>query len=122
MTGTSKEPHSGEHESLAHEVEDYFAGDIEIERESLEASMQHDYSTGIVPLNKRRPIGHFIALWTTFVAGYSFLFVGVEVHDAGFTLPGTIGVTALGVAMYMLYWVFGCYIGSRTGQTMTLLT
>ena len=131
MSGTSNDPGAGgqgphaggqEHESIAHEVEDYFASDLEIERESLEASIQHDYSTGIVPLDKRRPLGHFIALWTTFAAGYSFLFVGVEVHDAGFTLPGTIGVTALGVGMYMAYWVFGCYIGSRTGQTMTLLT
>lgn len=123
MTGT-KEPGAGghEHESMAHEVEDYFAGDIEIERESLEASIQHDYSTGIVPLDKRRPLGHFIALWTTFAAGYSFLFVGVEVHSAGFTLPGTIGVTVLAVGIYMAYWIFGCYVGSRTGQTMTLLT
>ena len=116
---------SHEHESVAHEVEDYFSGDIEIEREALHDSVAHDYSTsatGLVPLDKRRPIGHFVALWTTFAAGYSFLFVGTEVHDSGFSLLGTVGVTALGVGIYFAYAIFGAYLGSRTGQTMTLLT
>src|SRR5437868_1174803 len=110
------------HETLVQEVEGYFAGDLEIERESLQESIAHDYSTGIVPLDKRRPIGHFIALWTTFAAGFSFLFVGTEIHDAGFTLPGTIGVTALGIGIYFAYAIFGAYLGSRTGQTHSLLT
>ena len=114
-----------DHESLAHEVEDYLSGDIEIEREALHDSVAHDYSTsstGLVPLDKRRPIGHFIALWTTFAAGFSFLFVGTEVHDSGFTLLGTIGVTALGIGIYFAYAIFAAYLGSRTGQTMSLLT
>jgi purine-cytosine permease-like protein len=124
MTGTSQGPQPGGHESesLAHEVEDYFASDLEIERESLQESIQHDYSTGIVPLDKRRPITHFISLWTTFAAGFSFLFVGTEIHDAGFTLPGTIGVTALALAIYFAYAIFAAYLGSRTGMTMPLLT
>ena len=75
-----------------------------------------------MPLDKRRPIGHFIALWTTFAAGFSFLFVGTEIHDAGFTLPGTIGVTLLGIGIYFAYAIFGAYLGSRTGQTHSLLT
>ncbi len=114
-----------DHESLAHEVEDYLSGDIEIEREALHDSVAHDYSTsstGLVPLDRRRPIGHFIALWTTFAAGFSFLFVGTEVHDSGFTLLGTIGVTALGIGIYFAYAIFAAYLGSRTGQTMSLLT
>ncbi len=109
-------------EHLAHEVEEYFAGDFEIERESIQESIAHDYSTSIVPLDRRRPLGHFVALWTTFAAGFSFLFVGTEIHDAGFTLPGTIGVTLLGVGIYFAYAIFGAYLGSRTGQTMSLLT
>jgi len=122
MAGTSHGDgdHGAEH--LAHEVEEYFASDLEIERETIQESIAHDYSTGIVPLNKRRPITHFISLWTTFAAGFSFLFVGTEIHDAGFTLPGTIGVTVLGLAIYFAYAIFGAYLGSRTGQTMSLLT
>jgi purine-cytosine permease-like protein len=117
--------HGHNPDELAHEVEEYFHDDLEIERDSLSDSIAHDYSTsstGIVPLDKRRPIGHFIALWTTFAAGFSFLFVGTEIHDSGFTLPGTIGVTALGIGIYFAYAMFGAYLGSRTGQTHALLT
>lgn len=113
------------HATLTHEVEEYFSGDIEIERESLHDSVAHDYSTsstGIVPLDRRRPMGHFIALWTTFAAGFSFLFVGTEIHDAGYSLPSTIGVTALGIGIYLAYGIFAAYLGSRTGQTTSLLT
>jgi purine-cytosine permease-like protein len=119
-------PHHGHNpEELAHEIEGKLHDDIEIERESLADSIAHDYSTsstGIVPLNKRRPITHFIALWTTFAAGFSFLFVGTQIHDSGFTLLGTIGVTALGIGIYFAYAIFGAYLGSRTGQTHALLT
>jgi purine-cytosine permease-like protein len=120
-------PHQHGHgpEDLAHEVEEKLHDDLEIERESLADSISHDYSTsstGIVPLDKRRPIGHFIALWTTFAAGFSFLFVGTELHDSGFGLAGCIGVTALGIGIYFAYAIFGAYLGSRTGQTHSLLT
>ena len=120
-TGTDGE-HGHSSEPLAQEIEEFFDHDIEIERESIQESIAHDYSTSMVPLDKRRPIGHFVALWTTFAAGFSFLFVGTEIHDAGYTLPGTIGVTALGIGIYFAYALFGAYLGSRTGQTHSLLT
>jgi purine-cytosine permease-like protein len=107
------------------EVEEFFEHDIEIERQALHSSIAHDYSTsdtGFVPLDRRRPIGHFIALWTTFAAGFSFLFVGTQIYASGFSLPGTIGVTALGLGIYFGYALFGAYLGSRTGQTHSLLT
>jgi purine-cytosine permease-like protein len=119
-------PHHGHTpEEVVHELEEKLHQDIEIERETLHDSIVHDYSTsstGLVPLDKRRPIGHFVAIWTTFAAGFSFLFVGTEIHDAGFTLLGTIGVTALGIGIYFAYAIFGAYLGSRTGQTHSLLT
>jgi cytosine permease len=107
------------------EVEEKLHDDIAIERDSLQSSIAHDYSTsstGLVPLDKRRPIGHFIALWTTFAAGFSFLFVGTEIYASGFTLPGTIGVTLVGIGIYFAYAIFGAFLGSRTGQTHSLLT
>ncbi len=126
MPGTDHEHEPASHghgaEQLTHEIEDFFDHDLEIERESLQESIAHDYSTGLVPLDKRRPLGHFVALWTTFAAGFSFLFVGTEIHDAGYTLPGTIGVTLLGIGIYFAYALFGAYLGSRTGQTHSLLT
>jgi cytosine permease len=120
-----RRPQGHNAEELTHELEAKLQEDLEIERESLHDSIAHDYSTsstGIVPLDKRRPVGHFISLWTTFAAGFSFLFVGTQVHDAGFTLPGTIGVTAVGIGIYFAYAIFGAYLGSRTGQTHSLLT
>lgn len=130
MSGTSNKQdpplrHAHHPDELAHELEAKLQTDIEIDRDSLHESIAHDYSTsstGIVPLDKRRPVGHFVALWTTFAAGFSYLFVGAQIHDAGFTLPGTIGVVALGIGIYFAYAIFGAYLGSRTGQTHTLLT
>jgi purine-cytosine permease-like protein len=119
MAQTS-EHHHGPHE-LAHDLE----GDLELERASLHESVAHDYSTsehGIVPLDKRRPIWHFIAIWITFVGGFSFLFTGTQIHDAGFSLAGCVGVSLLGSGMYFLYVMFSAYLGSRTGQTHALLS
>ncbi len=90
----------------------------------LEESISHDYSTsenGIVPLDRRRPLWHFAGLWTTFAAGFSFLFLGFELHD-GHSLPSVVGISAFGFALYVAYAMFGSYLGSRTGQTHGLLT
>ncbi len=106
---------------IATDVAD-FREDLEFEREELTASIEHDYSTRIVPLDHRRPMWHFIGLWTTFVAGFSYMVLGFEIYGGGFSLAKTVGVTALGYAIYSAYAVFGSYLGSRTGQTHSLLT
>src|SRR6266540_1904125 len=95
-----------------------------VEHGVLEESISHDYSTsenGIVPLDKRRPLWHFTSLWTTFAAGFSFLFLGFELHD-GHSLPEVLGITAIGFGSYVVYAMFAAYLGSRTGQTHGLLT
>src|SRR5207237_10439340 len=101
------------------------AEDLAFERETLDESIKHDYSTpemGIVPLNRRRPMWHFMGLWTTFVAGFSYMFLGFEIHDGGHSLASTVGITILGYALYVAYAMVGSYLGSRTGQTHALLT
>src|SRR5207248_4756823 len=101
------------------------AEDLAFERETLDESIKHDYSTsdtGIVPLNRRRPMWHFMGLWTTFVAGFSYMFLGFEIHDGGHSLASTIGITLLGFGLYAAYAMVGSYLGSRTGQTHALLT
>src|SRR5207248_7143043 len=60
--------------------------------------------------------------WTTFVAGFSYMVLGFEIYDGGFSLAKTIGVTILGYAIYVAYANVGAFLGSRTGQTHTLLT
>jgi purine-cytosine permease-like protein len=103
---------------------DSLAADLASEREALNESVRHDYSTsesGIVPLTKRRPAWHFAGLWTTFAAGFSFLFLGFELHD-GHSLASVAGIATLGFVLYVTYAMFGSYLGSRTGQTHALLT
>jgi purine-cytosine permease-like protein len=90
----------------------------------LAESIKHDYSTsesGVVPLTTRRPIWHFAGLWTTFTAGFGFLFLGFELHE-GHSLAEVVGITALGFGCYVAYAMFAAYLGSRTGQTHCLLT
>src|SRR5205085_12167755 len=101
------------------------AEDLAFERETLDESIKHDYSTsdtGIVPLERRRPMWHFMGLWTTFVAGFSYMFLGFEIHDGGHSLGATVGITAFGYGLYVAYAMAGSYLGSRTGQTHALLT
>ncbi|MGI8413873.1 MAG: cytosine permease [Solirubrobacteraceae bacterium] len=101
------------------------SGDIGAEHASLHESIAHDYSTsenGIVPLGKRRPLWHFVGIWTTFVGGFSFVFTGTQIHDAGFSLLGCVQVTLFAAAIYFAYVIFAAYLGSRTGQTHALLT
>src|SRR5207302_8191218 len=111
-------------EEIAHELPE-IREDLAFERETLDESIRHDYSTsdtGIVPLGRRRPMWHFMGLWTTFVAGFSYMFLGFEIHDGGHSLASTIGITLLGYGIYVAYALFGSYLGSRTGQTHGLLT
>jgi purine-cytosine permease-like protein len=85
----------------------------------------HDYSTsraGVVPLDARRPMWHFAGLWTTFVAGFSFMVPGFVMYDGGYSFAATIGASVLGYGIYVAYAVVAAYLGAQTGQTLTLLT
>jgi len=111
-------------EEYAHDIAE-LREDIAFERETLDESIKHDYSTsdtGIVPLNRRRPIWHFAGLWASFAAGFSFLFVGTELYAGGHDLGSTAGITVLGIGIYVAYALVASYLGSRTGQTHALLT
>jgi purine-cytosine permease-like protein len=111
-------------EEIAHDVDELKA-DIAFERAELGTAIKHDYSTaetGIVPLTHRRPMWHFMGLWTTFVAGFSYMFLGFEIHDGGHSLASTVAITLVGYGIYVAYAMFGSYLGSRTGQTHALLT
>jgi purine-cytosine permease-like protein len=117
--------HTTEHHHHPDELAADVVEDLELERASLHDSIAHDFSTsesGIVPLDHRRPLWHFIGIWTTFTAGFSYLFIGTQIHDAGFTLLGCVGVTLLSASFYLVYVLFSAYLGSRTGQTHALLT
>src|SRR5919197_2208152 len=97
----------------------------EFAREELEKELLHDYSTsstGIVPLSERRSLYHFLALWVTLAAGFTYLFLGFQFHDAGYPLAKAVLAGALGAFFYLCYALPAAYLGSRTGQTHSLLT
>src|SRR5436305_3556594 len=106
-----------------HDIEEV-RHDRAFERATLDESVTHGYSTadtGIVPLDRRRPMWHFAGLWTTFVAGFSYMFLGFEIHDGGHSLAGTAAITLIGYGFYVAYAMTGSYLGARTGQTHALL-
>jgi purine-cytosine permease-like protein len=91
----------------------------------LSDDVEHDYSTsdgGVVPLAKRRSQYSFVALWVTFAAGFTYLFLGFQYHDAGYSLLRAISAGALGALAYLAYALPAAYLGSHTGQTHALLT
>jgi purine-cytosine permease-like protein len=111
-------------EEFAYDLEE-IASDLRQEKQVLEESVTHDYTTsdaGIVPLNRRRPMWHFAALELTFEAGFGFLLLGFTIHDGGWRLAPTLGILLLASAIYIAYATVGGYVGSRTGQTHSLLT
>ena len=91
----------------------------------LERSVEHDYSTsstGVVPLSQRRSRFHFLSLWITLAAGFTYLFLGFQYHDAGYSLGKAVGAGAIGAIAYLIYALPAAYLGSTTGQTHALLT
>src|SRR5204862_5188205 len=121
MTTGPEGPHLDE---IAHDVDD-LREDLAFERATLDESVRHDYSTsgtGIVPLDRRRPMWHFMGLWTTFVAGFSYMFLGFELHDGGHSLAATVGITAFGYGLYIVYPMVGSYAGPATSQPHAPLT
>lgn len=98
---------------------------VAYERESLDESIKHDYTTshdGIVPLNRRRPLWHFAAMWFTLECGFYIIFLGFQLEQAGFTLATTALLTIIGCVIFIAYGMAAAYLGSRTGQTHSLLS
>jgi purine-cytosine permease-like protein len=92
---------------------------------TLERSVEHDYSTsstGVVPLAERRSRYHFLSLWITLAAGFTYLFLGFQYHDAGYSLLKAVAAGAIGAVAYLAYALPAAYLGSTSGQTHALLT
>jgi cytosine permease len=91
----------------------------------ITAEIRHDYSdsrTGVVPLDQRRPRYHFVALWVTLTSGFTYLFLGFQYHDEGYSLGKSVAAGALGALAYLGYALPAAYLGSTSGQTYALLT
>jgi purine-cytosine permease-like protein len=58
----------------------------------------------------------------TLAAGFTYLFLGFQYHDAGYSLGKAVGSGAIGAVAYLIYALPAAYLGSTTGQTHALLT
>jgi purine-cytosine permease-like protein len=76
----------------------------------------------VVPLTERRSRYHFLSLWITLAAGFTYLFLGFQYHDAGYSLLRAVAAGAIGGVAYLVYALPAAYLGSTTGQTHALLT
>jgi hypothetical protein len=85
----------------------------------------HDFPTrrvGIVPRDQRRPMWHFIGLWTTLVADFSFMVPRFVMYDGASPSESRPTPAWPGYGIYMADALVGSYLGAQTGQTLTLLT
>ena len=99
--------------------------DLALERETLRESVAHDFTTtesGIVPLDRRRSAVTLGAVWLVLEAGWVYIFTGFALFQAGLSLLNTTIDLLIGAAFYFAYSMVAAYIGSRSGQTHSLLS
>jgi purine-cytosine permease-like protein len=108
------DPSSHEH-SVGHEL-------LHAEREMLEIAESNDYTTGIVPLEKRRSKMTLTLLWISLQASVSIMYAGFIARSQGLSLGDVILAGVITSVAIFAYGVGATYLGNSTGQTHTLLT
>ena len=100
-----------------HEPEpDHFSSDLS------EAVGGQDYTTGIVPLDKRRGNWTMFFLWATLQASVAFMYTGYLARSQGLSLGDMIMAGILSAVVIFGYGALAANLGTFTGQTHTLLT
>ncbi|HXC78106.1 MAG TPA: cytosine permease [Candidatus Acidoferrum sp.] len=93
------------------------------EHELLEAAASdNDYTTGIVPMEKRRSKLTLTLLWISLQASVSIMYAGFIARSQGLTLGDVILAGVITSVAIFAYGVGASYLGNSTGQTHTLLT
>ncbi len=82
----------------------------------------HDYTTSVVPDEKRRPMWTMLLTWATFQMSVSVMYAGFIARSQGLTLGNMIVAGVLSVIIILAYGIGACYLGTYTGQTQTLIT
>ena len=59
---------------------------------------------------------HFTGLWTTLVAGFSFMVPGFVTYDGAFSLGAAADASLLGYGIYVAYALVGSYSARRPGR------
>src|SRR6204780_5077761 len=89
--------------------------------ESFSEGARDDYTTSPVPLAARRSTLNMTLVWITGNAAFSTLYPGYSLYQGGFSLADMLIASLVGDVILGLYWFSAAYLGSRFGQTETLL-
>lgn len=108
------DPSSHEH-SVGYEL-------IHAEREMLEIASSNDYTTGIVPPEKRRSRMTMTLLWLSLQASVSLMYAGFLAHSEGLNLRDMIVAGVIATLAIGAYGYGASNLGNYSGQTHTLLT
>lgn len=93
----------------------------DLSAESYAEGARDDYTTSAVPLSARRSTLNMTLVWITGNAAFSTLYTGYSLYQGGFSLTDMLIASLVGDAILGLYWFCAAYLGSRFGQTETLL-
>ena len=110
MPETSHQHHRLEHlvESDIHAAADVLASD--------------DYTTSVVPLDRRRSNGKMFLTFVSLQATFPTLFIGYVARAQGLSLSQLALAMGIGTAAMTAYCLGSANLGATTGQTHTLLT
>src|ERR1051326_1587310 len=93
-----------------------------LERELVEAAGGQDYTTSLVPAEKRRSNVTMFLLWATLQVSVAYMYTGFLARSQGLTLTDMIVAGVLAAVVIFMYGVLSANLGALTGQTPTLLT
>jgi purine-cytosine permease-like protein len=111
-----RKPDSSSHEhSVGHEL-------VQAEREMLEIASSNDYTTGIVPLEKRRSGLTMTLLWLSLQTSVSLMYAGFLARSQGLSLGDMIAAGVIATLAIGAYGFGAMSLGNYSGQTHTLLT
>lgn len=91
------------------------------EHDLVELAESDDYTTSVVPLDKRRSPLTMTLLWSTLQASVSLMYSAYLARSSGLTLGQVFWGGMIAVATLMVYGYGSATLGSYTGQTHTLL-
>ena len=112
-------PHSHAGDTAAEMVEH----DIEhLGGEMAEALAGQDYTTSVVPHNKRRTNWVMFWLWATLQVSVAYMYTGYLARSQGLSLTDMIIAGILSAVVIFMYGSLSANLGAFTGQTHTLLT
>jgi purine-cytosine permease-like protein len=101
--------------SVGHEL-------LQAEHELLEMATGNDYTTGIVPQEKRRSRLTMTLLWLSLQTSVSLMYAGYLARSQGLSLGGLLLAGVIGTLAILAYGLGASTMGNYTGQTHTLLT